>query len=238
VDAREYRRDGVLRFAERVLDDRARITTGSYMDKFIKNLNCRPPATDEAIAALRRASGRRFPDDYAEFLRTTNGGEGFIGTNAYAVFWSSEELIALNEAYKVKAYASGLLVFGSNGSGGAFGFDTREQHWTVVTIPFLGMGWSRAELTASSFRGLLEHLHKTEYSSESVRQRMVDPVRSGGMEVWEFGPPPILGGISAGPTMSRLLTREEHIAAVARGNEFLKDLRAWELKEITKPGGK
>jgi hypothetical protein len=34
----------------------------------------------------------------------------------------------------------GLFLFGSNGGGEAYAFDTRENPWVVVQVPLIGMG--------------------------------------------------------------------------------------------------
>jgi hypothetical protein len=56
------------------------------------NFNGNPPAADEGIKRVEAVSGLDLPRDYEQFLRQTNGGEGFIG-NAYAIFWRGEELL-------------------------------------------------------------------------------------------------------------------------------------------------
>lgn len=132
------------------------------MRRFISNLNCRAPATDEAVGVFERASRKQIPEDYREFLTIANGGEGFIGKNAYIILWPVDELASMNEAYEVENYAPGLLIFGSDGGGEAYGFDTRDAQWATVAIPFVGMAWSLARPIAASFRGFLEHLYGAE----------------------------------------------------------------------------
>ena len=81
----------------------------------------------------------------------TNGGEGFIGEEEYLMLWSVEELPSLNEAYEVQQYAPGLLLFGSSGGGEAYGFDTRNQRFEILRVPFIGMAWDLAQPIANSF---------------------------------------------------------------------------------------
>jgi hypothetical protein len=132
------------------------------MGPFIEKLNRRPPATDEAIAAFEETLGAQLPGDYQRFLKIANGGEGFIGKNAYVILWGVDELASMNQAYEVENYAPGLLIFGSDGGGEAYGFDARNPHWTTVQVPFVGMGWKLARPIAVSFTGFLEHLYRTE----------------------------------------------------------------------------
>jgi hypothetical protein len=39
----------------------------------------------------------------------------------------------------VAQFAPDLLLFGSDGGGEAYAFDTRESPWGVVKVPFIGM---------------------------------------------------------------------------------------------------
>jgi hypothetical protein len=132
------------------------------MRRFIENLNRRPPATEEAISAFEKTSGKQLPTDYREFLKIANGGEGSIGKNAYVILWGVDELAPMNQAYEVENYAPGLFIFGSDGGGEAYGFDTRNPQWTTVQVPFVGMEWKLARPIAGSFQGFLEQLYRTE----------------------------------------------------------------------------
>jgi len=102
------------------------------------------------------------PGDYVEFLKLGNGGEGFVGASEYLILWGAEELVSMNEAYEVQKYVPGLLLFGSNGGGEAYGFDTRSPEWLVVRVPFVGMDWNLAQFVSTSFTALLKRLYETE----------------------------------------------------------------------------
>ena len=119
----------------------------------------RAPASDAAIAEFESASGKKLPVDYSEFLKTTNGGEGWFG-EAYAQLWRAEELISLNDEYEVDENVPGLLLFGSNGAGEAFAFDTRNLHWTVVVVPFIVMQFEDARPGGVSFTDFVERLRQ------------------------------------------------------------------------------
>jgi len=119
-------------------------------------------ATDAAIAEGERQLSLKFSAEYVDFLRLSNGGEGFFGENAYLVLWRVEDLASMNGSYEVPAQAPGLLIFGSDGAGEAYGFDTRTSKWTVVRVPFVGMAWSEAKPIGESFRAFLDRLHEVE----------------------------------------------------------------------------
>jgi hypothetical protein len=114
------------------------------------SMDLHPAATNMMIIASEEQLGARLPKDYVQFLKLANGGEGFIG-NAYAIFWSVEELSSMNRSYEVQKYAPGLLIFGSDGGGEAYGFDTRASDWPIVQVPFVGMAWNLARPMGTSF---------------------------------------------------------------------------------------
>lgn len=129
-------------------------------DRVLAKFNGNPPSDAAAIRRFEVESGFRLPDGYARFLQQTNGGEGFVG-NAYLILWRVEELLEMNKAYQVAEYAPGLFLFGSDGGGEAFAFDTRSDAKPIVTIPFVGMELKLARPVASNFKAFLEELFKS-----------------------------------------------------------------------------
>jgi len=131
------------------------------MLRFLGRFRCRPRAIDAAIAESERRLGVKLPKEYVAFLGLCNGGEGVIGDKTYAILWSVEELASLNDGYQVQSYVPGLLIFGSNGGGEAYGFDMRTPEWPILAVPFVGMEWELAEPMGASFAAFLEHLYQT-----------------------------------------------------------------------------
>jgi len=97
-----------------------------------------PPASPDIVEGLSSSFGVALPRDYLDFLRRHNGGEGFVGDN-YIVFWKAEELVDFNREYEVEKYAPGILMFGSDGGGEGYGFDTQLVAMPIVRVPFIGM---------------------------------------------------------------------------------------------------
>ncbi len=117
------------------------------------------PADDSVISNTLAELGIALPEDYVRFLRTHNGGEGFLGAN-YIIFWKAEELSSLNREYEVDKYAPGILLFGSDGGGEGYGFDTQDAAMPVVRVPFIGMDRRYATAVASNFSDLFATLVK------------------------------------------------------------------------------
>jgi hypothetical protein len=132
----------------------------SRRDLLLAKFHGNPPAEAEAIRRLEAESGLHLPVEYKEFLRQQNGGEGFIG-NAYAMVWQVEELLAMNKSYQVHVYALGLFLFGSDGGGEAFAFDTRTEAKPIVSVPFVGMELNEARPMAPTFNQFLEGLFRS-----------------------------------------------------------------------------
>ena len=68
-----------------------------------------------------------FPEDYLEFLKWSNGGEGYIEKN-YVSLWKVEDLEVLNREYQIQTYLSkGYLGIGTDGGGICYGFCLEKQ---------------------------------------------------------------------------------------------------------------
>lgn len=98
----------------------------------------RRPPNAQAFAEAGRVLGIDWPDDYSAFMRSTDGGEGWVGEN-YVAFWSASELVEYNRGYGVAEYAPNLVIFGSDGGGEAFAFDRSTQPPSIVMVPFIGL---------------------------------------------------------------------------------------------------
>src|SRR5262245_21667517 len=109
------------------------------LSSLMSRMRTRQGASVGKIDEVSKRLKVRFPEDYQEFLWTTDGASGFASKNLYAIFWRVEELVALNEAYHVNLRVPGLCLFGSTGSGEAFAFDTTKLDLPVALVPFVPM---------------------------------------------------------------------------------------------------
>lgn len=130
------------------------------MTRFLNNMTTNPAATPTIIETAENELRHALPADYIEFLKNANGAEGFVGKNSYIMLWKVDELAHLNRKYEVEEYAPGLLIFGSDGGGEAYGFDTRKAGWPIVRLPFIGMDWSLAIPMADSFWAFMQALYE------------------------------------------------------------------------------
>src|SRR4051794_1898687 len=132
---------------------------GTDYQIYLKVFDRLPGATDSEIRDCEQMIKHTLPEEYAEFMRLTNGGEGFIG-EGYASFFALDQLQLMNESYEVEDFAPGLVIFASNGGGEAYGFDTRDEEWPIVMVPFIVMDWKYAIPMGRSFSEFLQMLYE------------------------------------------------------------------------------
>src|SRR5579871_6914353 len=118
------------------------------------NFNASPPIHPPTLQAAETALSVRLPDDYKSFLLQHNGGGGSIGEQ-YLILWAAEDLAKLNQAYEVRSYAPGLVLFGSTAGGEGFAFNTEAEPFAVVQVPFVGISLKYASRAAANFDELL-----------------------------------------------------------------------------------
>jgi SMI1 / KNR4 family (SUKH-1) len=127
----------------------------------LAKFDCRPPTSSTSISNYESDSGWLLPEDYKQFLRWANGGQGIIGSNTYVTLWSLEDLTEMNRAYETANFAPGLLLFGSDGGDEAYAFDMRIEAKPVVSVPFVGMNLNEIRPIADTFDGFLKKLSET-----------------------------------------------------------------------------
>jgi hypothetical protein len=138
----------------------AMITPVSHIELFAR-FEGNPPASIESIDRCQAGLGIPLPADYVQFLLKMDGGEGFIGEH-FVMVWSVERFVEMNTGTYFAEAAPGLVAFGSDGAGEAFGFDTRSAPSQIVMIPWIGMEWDVAIMLAPDFNSFLQHLYQAD----------------------------------------------------------------------------
>lgn len=110
----------------------------------------------DTVHEVGRVLGVTWDPDYAEFLAETDGGEGPVGAEGYARFWSASELTRENaELDQLPGGRGSIVFFGSDGGNEQFGFDTANG-MCVVQVPLLPFDLEEAQRVGSSFSDFLE----------------------------------------------------------------------------------
>ena len=73
------------------------------------------------------------PEQYVEFMKKHNGGEGDIG-ETWFVLYPLEDLQELNDAYEIEIFLPGHIIIGSNGGGELYGIDNTGNYFNVPMI--------------------------------------------------------------------------------------------------------
>jgi hypothetical protein len=127
------------------------------MNNLINGLELNSPTNINLVLETESKLGVKFPSDYKEFIVQSNGAEGTVG-NVYLQLWAIDVLVELNDGYAVKEFADGLIIFGSDGGGTAYAFDTRFEKTTIVEVPFIGMDIDEITIRSDTFTGFLKYL--------------------------------------------------------------------------------
>jgi hypothetical protein len=120
-----------------------------------------PGATRSLIDICRSKLNFTFPPDYTGFLQRMNGGQGFLGEH-FLKLSPVEEFVEINTDSYYAQTVPELLIFGSNGAGEAFAFDTRSAPPSIVVVPFIGMDFENAILIAANFNAFLQFLYRSD----------------------------------------------------------------------------
>jgi hypothetical protein len=130
------------------------------LEKLLSEFTGNTPAPSESLTSLEQYFSKvrkKLPFDLREVLEVSDGAEGFINGH-YLMLWGAAEIIECNKSCEVDVYAPGLILFGSNGGGEAYAFDTRSNALPIVQVPFVGMDLKYVDVLASTFTEFLEKL--------------------------------------------------------------------------------
>ena len=122
------------------------------------------------LVAAESALGVVLPDDYRNFLKTSDGMAELM-PDAYVNIWPlAEEVdICTTDAYVLADPDQGLLLIGSNGSGELLGLDLRSSPARVVLVNAISASWAEASAQAESVSRLIAQLREGgSYSFEST----------------------------------------------------------------------
>ena len=77
--------------------------------------HCERGASKNVLESVEQVTDLKLPQDYKEFMQWSNGGGGVL-KNIRLSFWPAEDLVSLNEDYKINEYlGKKVLAIGSDG---------------------------------------------------------------------------------------------------------------------------
>ena len=81
---------------------------------------------------ITEINGMALPEDYLDFMREHDGGEGPLGENNYGCFFRLEELPEINEEYDVPNNWPGYLVIGSDMGGQLWAYHPEKKIYRQI----------------------------------------------------------------------------------------------------------
>ena len=73
------------------------------------------------------------PNDYIEFMKKHNGGQGDIG-ETWLILYRLEELQEINDDYEIEVFLPDHIIIGSNGGGELYGIDNKGNYFNVPVL--------------------------------------------------------------------------------------------------------
>lgn len=127
------------------------------LQKFIDTGDRKGAPSQEAIRDLLETYPA-LPQDYVDVVRKADGAQGWISEHSYLVLYSLEELYGVNKAACADEFAPGMVIFGGNGGGMTYGFDTRCTPPKIVEVPDETLCWDEIWTVWDSFDEFVEEL--------------------------------------------------------------------------------
>lgn len=82
---------------------------------------------------IKKINEVELPEDYVEFMKKHNGGEGDIG-EAWLVLYSLEELQEINDDYEIEQFLPDHIIIGSDGGGELYGIAGKGNYFNVPVL--------------------------------------------------------------------------------------------------------
>lgn len=119
-----------------------------------------PGANDSELDAAASSLGIELPEDYRAVMSRVNGGEAEFG-ESWFVLWSVADVVERNAGYQFAEFAPGFTLFGSDGGGEGYAWDTRPDRESLYTsIPFIAPDPKAAITCGNTFEEFMATLHR------------------------------------------------------------------------------
>ena len=121
-------------------------------------LSKRSGASEASLNEFMAATGVHLPAQYLEYMKMSNGGEGYVGQSSYLALFPIEKIMPINKAAATEEFAPGLLIFANNGMGTSYAFDTRDSKMTIIEVDDMELSFEAAVPRGGTFVEFLEYL--------------------------------------------------------------------------------
>lgn len=134
------------------------------MYEILKKYNWPPRTTSDKtnLVDIEKGIGFQLPGDYRNFLLRYRGHETQIGEE-YIKLWGIDDLLRLNQDYKILENLSATIGIGSNGAGEFIGIEKPDDDQPrIILTPFIDLDEQLHIEIGKSFTDFLVRLDKGE----------------------------------------------------------------------------
>lgn len=120
------------------------------------------PAASTAQLEVLGTLHANLPFEYVEFLRSANGGEGWIGDN-YVQLWGVERVVELTTLFReiwTHLNVEGLLFVGGDGGSEQLVLDARTDKPSVILLPNACSGLADTPWRLHTLEAVVEFLER------------------------------------------------------------------------------
>jgi hypothetical protein len=133
---------------------------GKELDFYLKDVLMNEfTASQSSLDNLREKAGFELPQDYLEFMKEFNGGEGEVGNNSWLCLFPIEDLIQTNEDYiLLMQEIPDYFLFGKDAADTGFAFHKSNQ--TIHSFGLMSnFKTDKIESCGAKFKNFLEYLY-------------------------------------------------------------------------------
>ena len=130
------------------------------MDKLLtlmSDMKLNAPCNYDKLIKIENEFNFNLPNDYVEFMKKHDGGEGPIGEYGYLAVWNVEEVFSYNYEKNGPVLSDDILFFSSDRGGTIFAFKKDNDLFTIVELQDDTIDLEEIEIIASSFEDFIQY---------------------------------------------------------------------------------
>jgi len=143
------------------------------------------PPSEQALGALLSAIDFALPSDYLEFIRESDGAEGWVG-EAYLAIWPLHEVVETHRDRSLPVYGPRVVYFAGNGGLELYAFDASAEMTTIVEVPRDSIDQEDARPCGTSFEELLRFIRDRAAAEEAEDSDALDESYRDVVLEWTF----------------------------------------------------
>lgn len=130
------------------------------MDKpltLMSDMKLNAPCNYDKLIKIENEFNFNLPNDYVEFMKKHDGGEGPIGKYGYLAVWNTSEAFSYNYEKNGPVLSDNLLYFASDRGGTLFAFKMESNSCTIIELQDDTIDLEKIEIIASSFEDFIQY---------------------------------------------------------------------------------